>query len=156
MAIASVEPVIDGHVSDRQQSKLVPPRVIGLPRAQAERDSRSMASTVGCNSLTAGKMEVLLVAGGSGTRLGFQQPKRTYPIGPVSDRSFFQLFAGQVLALSNRRSDQSADDLGCKRSRAGDGRVFTAKSSDVKRSDFTPSDRLPVKPGLSRERLRET
>src|SRR5262249_11037224 len=41
-----------------------------------------------------------LVAGGSGTRLGFDGPKGTFPIGPVSSATLFQIHPEKVVALS--------------------------------------------------------
>ncbi len=46
--------------------------------------------------LRAGAVSCLTVAGGQGTRLGFDGPKGTYPIGPVTDRSLFAYFAGGI------------------------------------------------------------
>jgi len=43
-----------------------------------------------------------MVAGGDGTRLGSDCPKGTYPIGPVSGASLFQIHAEKVFALSRR------------------------------------------------------
>ena len=44
----------------------------------------------------------MIVAGGQGTRLGFDGPKGCYPIGPVTDRSLFQIHAEKVVALGRR------------------------------------------------------
>ena len=44
----------------------------------------------------------MIVAGGSGTRLGFDGPKGTYPIGPVSAASLFQIHAEKIVALGRR------------------------------------------------------
>src|SRR5262249_59178831 len=49
---------------------------------------------------------VLVVAGGQGSRLGSDRPKGTFPVGPVSGKSLFQVHAEKVLALS-RRSRQA-------------------------------------------------
>ena len=46
--------------------------------------------------LREGKICCLTVAGGQGTRLGFDGPKGTYPIGPVTDRTLFEYFAGAI------------------------------------------------------------
>ena len=43
-----------------------------------------------------GRVCCLTVAGGQGTRLGFDGPKGTYPIGPVSGSSLFSYFAGAI------------------------------------------------------------
>jgi UDP-N-acetylglucosamine/UDP-N-acetylgalactosamine diphosphorylase len=56
----------------------------------------------GVAALAAGKIGVLLVAGGQGTRLGFDQPKGMFPIGPVSGASLLQIHFEKVLALARR------------------------------------------------------
>ncbi len=56
----------------------------------------------GEEALRKGEVAVLLVAGGQGSRLGFEQPKGMFPVGPVTDKSLFQLHAEKVLALDRR------------------------------------------------------
>lgn len=73
-----------------------------LPHTDAERSARRHALEVGESALAAGEVAVVLVAGGQGTRLGFDGPKGTYPIGPVSAASLFQIHAEKVHALSRR------------------------------------------------------
>tara|TARA_R110002049_G_scaffold4601_6_gene32916 strand:+ start:131341 stop:132738 length:1398 start_codon:yes stop_codon:yes gene_type:complete len=51
-------------------------------------------------ALAAGEVGVVVVAGGQGTRLGFDQPKGMFPIGPVSDRTLFQVFADRLKAVN--------------------------------------------------------
>jgi UDP-N-acetylglucosamine/UDP-N-acetylgalactosamine diphosphorylase len=48
--------------------------------------------------LAAGKVGAFLVAGGQGTRLGYEGPKGEYPITPVKNKPLFQVFAEQLLA----------------------------------------------------------
>ncbi|MBO5681125.1 MAG: UDPGP type 1 family protein, partial [Lentisphaeria bacterium] len=55
------------------------------------------AEKVGNELLAQGKVAALIVAGGQGTRLGFNAPKGTYPIGPVSGKSLFGYFAESLL-----------------------------------------------------------
>ena len=55
----------------------------------------------GEEALRAGKVAAVLVAGGQGTRLGFDKPKGMYPIGPVSNRTLFQFFADRLLAIQS-------------------------------------------------------
>lgn len=57
---------------------------------------------IGESMLSRGEIACVLVAGGQGTRLGWPGPKGTFPIGPVTDRSLFQLFAESILALQRR------------------------------------------------------
>jgi UDP-N-acetylglucosamine/UDP-N-acetylgalactosamine diphosphorylase len=56
----------------------------------------------GRGMLAAGEVAVVIVAGGQGTRLGFDGPKGCYRIGPVSDRTLFQIHAEKVVALGRR------------------------------------------------------
>ncbi len=57
-------------------------------------------------ALAAGEVGAILVAGGQGTRLGFDQPKGMFPIGPVSNRTLFQFFADRLIAIGERYSVQ--------------------------------------------------
>lgn len=49
-----------------------------------------------------GAVGVLVVAGGQGTRLGFDGPKGVFPIGVHSRKSIYQLQAEKVISLSRR------------------------------------------------------
>lgn len=60
------------------------------------------ARRLGEESLRRGEVAALMVAGGQGSRLGFEHPKGMYPVGPVSEKSLFQVLAEKVLALSRR------------------------------------------------------
>lgn len=62
------------------------------------------AFRLGEQTLRGGEVAAVLVAGGQGTRLGFDQPKGMFKIGPVSDRSLFQFFADRLLAVNARYS----------------------------------------------------
>ncbi len=62
------------------------------------------AAQCGFEALKAGQIGALIVAGGQGTRLGFEHPKGMFPIGPVSGRTLFQIFADRLIAM-NRRYD---------------------------------------------------
>lgn len=77
-------------------------RIAPLPRPQLdsaqEREDRRRAE----DALRAGAIAYLVVAGGQGTRLGFDLPKGIFPIGPVTARPLFQYLAEKVLALRRR------------------------------------------------------
>jgi UDP-N-acetylglucosamine/UDP-N-acetylgalactosamine diphosphorylase len=60
------------------------------------------ARQIGERALSAGEVAVLVVAGGQGSRLGFEQPKGMYAVGPVSNNSLFQLHAEKVLARGRK------------------------------------------------------
>jgi UDP-N-acetylglucosamine/UDP-N-acetylgalactosamine diphosphorylase len=69
-----------------------------------ESDDTVDAATIrlGQEALARGELAVLLVAGGQGTRLGFDKPKGMFPIGPVSNKTLFQIHADKIYALSRR------------------------------------------------------
>jgi UDP-N-acetylglucosamine/UDP-N-acetylgalactosamine diphosphorylase len=52
-------------------------------------------------ALRRGEVAALVVAGGQGSRLGFDKPKGLFPVGPAGE-SLFQLFAEQVRDLGAR------------------------------------------------------
>ena len=54
----------------------------------------------GEQSLRAGELGCLIVAGGMGSRLGFDGPKGMYPVTPVQKKSLFQVFAEKATAAS--------------------------------------------------------
>ena len=70
----------------------------------AELKGKALADAIaaGERELRAGRVAVLLVAGGQGSRLGFDGPKGAYPIGPVTDRPLFYFHARKVLAKTVR------------------------------------------------------
>lgn len=53
-------------------------------------------------ALRAGEVGAIVVAGGQGTRLGFDQPKGMFPIGPLSERTLFQFIADRLLAIGEK------------------------------------------------------
>ena len=73
-----------------------------VPRDAAEAEYYRRAAAAGEAMLRAGRVAMLTVAGGQGTRLGFDGPKGTYPIGPVSGRTLFGYFAGTIAAAQKK------------------------------------------------------
>jgi len=72
-----------------------------VPVARLGADNREEMQ-LGKAALDLGQVAVLLVAGGQGSRLGFEHPKGMFPVGPVSNKSLFQFHAEKVLALRRR------------------------------------------------------
>jgi UDP-N-acetylglucosamine/UDP-N-acetylgalactosamine diphosphorylase len=60
------------------------------------------ARAVGAELLRARKVGMILVAGGLGTRLGFDQPKGMLPLGPLSGRTLFQILLENLQAVGKR------------------------------------------------------
>jgi UDP-N-acetylglucosamine/UDP-N-acetylgalactosamine diphosphorylase len=60
------------------------------------------AKAAGEAALRAGAVAAFTVAGGQGTRLGFDGPKGTFPVTPVKQKPLFQVFAEKILAAGRR------------------------------------------------------
>src|SRR5262245_51957230 len=89
--------------SQRDHSFTVPSpaRIAPLPSVLPDEDDPA-ARQLGEASLAKGEVAVVLVAGGQGSRLGFDHPKGLFPIGPVSGKSLFQLHTEKVLARGRK------------------------------------------------------
>ncbi|MCC8108130.1 MAG: UDPGP type 1 family protein, partial [Planctomycetes bacterium] len=75
---------------------------VEMPITHADPHQGAKSKRVGEDALRQGKAAAFLVAGGQGTRLGFNGPKGAFPVGPVSGRTLFQWHAEQILARSIR------------------------------------------------------
>jgi UDP-N-acetylglucosamine/UDP-N-acetylgalactosamine diphosphorylase len=82
-------------------NRAAPPPAIRLVSSQ-NRFTPRQASDRGREALAAGHVGAILVAGGQGTRLGFDHPKGMYSIGPVSRRTLFQIHVEKIVAASRR------------------------------------------------------
>jgi UDP-N-acetylglucosamine/UDP-N-acetylgalactosamine diphosphorylase len=113
-----------------------PPHVVTLAE-QAER--RAELASAGEAAYREGRVAVLMVAGGQGTRLGWDGPKGTFPFGAHSGKTIYQLQAEKVVSLS-RRVGRRVPLL-----------VLTSPATDVAtRAFFAERDRF----GLAEEQLR--
>lgn len=65
---------------------------------QAEKYQK--AEMLGIELLKQGKVGGFIVAGGQGTRLGFDGPKGNFPISPVKNKTLFRIFGETILAAS--------------------------------------------------------
>jgi UDP-N-acetylglucosamine/UDP-N-acetylgalactosamine diphosphorylase len=82
--------------------RLEPTPVECLPENGGDPGRREAARRLGEEMLAAGRVGVLVVAGGQATRLGYGGPKGGYPIGPVSQRSLFEIQAQKIRRLRER------------------------------------------------------
>ncbi|MBC8353415.1 MAG: UDPGP type 1 family protein [Planctomycetes bacterium] len=82
-------------------AKAEPPRAIRLDSTGNE-FSPDEAIARGEQALRDGQLGLILVAGGQGTRLGFDHPKGMFPLGPVSKRTLFQILIERLRAVANR------------------------------------------------------
>lgn len=79
-----------------------PTTIIRLQDRNEDSAQNLQAIRAGNQLLSEGKVGAILVAGGQGSRLGFEHPKGMYPIGPVKQTSLFQMMMEQLLARSNK------------------------------------------------------
>jgi UDP-N-acetylglucosamine/UDP-N-acetylgalactosamine diphosphorylase len=86
-----------------QKAKLpAPEQIAPLPRPHLDEAQRHDFRRHAEDAFRAGSVAFLVVAGGQGSRLGFEHPKGMFPIGPVSNKPLFQIHAEKVLALTRR------------------------------------------------------
>jgi UDP-N-acetylglucosamine/UDP-N-acetylgalactosamine diphosphorylase len=68
----------------------------------AEKDKWLRAKAIGEVALRGGKVATFTVAGGQGTRLGYDGPKGTFPVTPVTQSSLFEVFAKKIAFTGKR------------------------------------------------------
>ena len=74
-----------------------PAPYISLPGTDDERKKFEEAAKIGKEHIRQGKTAAFLVAGGQGTRLGFDGPKGKYPTAPLSGKTLFQIHAEKIV-----------------------------------------------------------
>ncbi len=89
----------DAH---RGLGTLEPPDVIPLPTDPAGEAAAARAHEAGEARLRSGGVALVLLAGGQGTRLGFDGPKGDFPFAPITGRTLFAHHAAKVAALRAR------------------------------------------------------
>jgi len=82
--------------------KLEPALVELLPEHGGDAARWLEARQRGEAALRAGRVAAMVVAGGQATRLGYEGPKGLFPIGPVTQRSLFELQAQKLRGLARR------------------------------------------------------
>ena len=103
--IDQLDRLIETHLAEQKSlppPSLSPGEVIAIPRSDADREDAARSKQVGEEALRQGQVAVLVVAGGQATRLGYDGPKGTLPITPVTRRSLFSVHAQKTLALQRR------------------------------------------------------
>ncbi len=83
-------------------SKLQPAPFAPLPADKAADPEWAEAKKIGEEAIKAGRLAAFVVAGGQGTRLGFNAPKGLYKVSPVKQKSLFQIFAEKILSAQRK------------------------------------------------------
>ena len=81
---------------------LAPAPYESRPESGGDAAAWAKAKTAGEDALRAGRVAVFTVAGGQGTRLGYDGPKGTFPVTPLKRKPLFQVFAEKILAAGAR------------------------------------------------------
>jgi UDP-N-acetylglucosamine/UDP-N-acetylgalactosamine diphosphorylase len=98
--------LVNGYVRQKPQMSL-PTDIRPVDAYPREADAKhkelyDRALARGHAILNAGKVGAFLVAGGQGTRLGYDGPKGEYPVTPIRKHPLFRVFAEELLAHSKR------------------------------------------------------
>ncbi len=72
------------------------------PASRVRAWNQDQARAAGEELIRAGKVAAFVVAGGQGSRLGFEGPKGCFPAGPVTGKCLFQIFAEGILGTQTR------------------------------------------------------
>ncbi|MCR4574831.1 MAG: UDPGP type 1 family protein [Lentisphaeria bacterium] len=95
-----------------------------VPETDDEKAFQAKAYAHGVELLKAGKVAAFTVAGGQGTRLGYDGPKGTYKVSPAMGKSLFQIFAESL--------QRNQEKYGCKFS----WYIMTSKINDAETRAF--------------------
>lgn len=94
--------VVEKAASATNVAGLEPAPYEPLPAHGGDAAKWARARAVGEDALRAGRVAAFVVAGGQGTRLGYDGPKGTFPVTPVKRKPLFQVFAEKLLAAGRR------------------------------------------------------
>jgi len=93
---------IYSHCSDDDKTEFSPAPYIPLPGNESDKKLFDEAGNAGASHIRNGKAAAFLVAGGQGSRLGFDGPKGKFPIGPVSGKTLFHFHAEKIKASEKK------------------------------------------------------
>jgi UDP-N-acetylglucosamine/UDP-N-acetylgalactosamine diphosphorylase len=94
--------LLAGGAAGLDLAGLTPAPYEALPEHGGSADGWARARGVGEAALQAGRVALFTVAGGQGTRLGYDGPKGTFPVTPVRSKPLFQVFAEKIRAAGRR------------------------------------------------------
>lgn len=91
------------HIETQIPTKYKPAPYWPLQASTVEQQTYyKQASQVGLELIQQGKVAAFTVAGGQGTRLGYDGPKGTLGVSPIAQKSLFQIFAEQIYAWTQK------------------------------------------------------
>jgi|SRR5579862_4146083 len=108
--VQSICETVFGTKIDQSQGDISPPPQSAVASTlDASSEDLSEWGNAGLQAIAQGKVAVLLMAGGQGTRLGSSAPKGCYDIGLPSHKSLFQLQAERLLKLQELAAENFGD-----------------------------------------------
>ncbi len=94
---------VRNHTPTHQPRNFTPaPSYPPVPAETSRQKKYADARRLGETLISNGKVAAFVVAGGQGTRLGFDGPKGNFPISPVKNKTLFQIFAETIAAVSEK------------------------------------------------------
>jgi UDP-N-acetylglucosamine/UDP-N-acetylgalactosamine diphosphorylase len=87
---------------ESEYSDFEPAPFTPIPRTEEGNEEYRAAGEAGEEHVREGRVAAFVVAGGQGSRLGFEGPKGRYPVGPVSGKSLFQIHAEKIVKYSSK------------------------------------------------------
>jgi len=98
-----VATLVQGQPEPPVQHDFEPARSYRATPSDPEQERKyHQAIELGESLISKGKVAALVVAGGQGTRLGFDGPKGNFPISPIKNKTLFRIFAETIAAVSQR------------------------------------------------------
>jgi len=100
-SLARMKDVLAGVSVQSSVSSIEPAKVLRLAEAKSPEAIRA-----GEEAIRKGFAGVVLVAGGQGSRLGFEGPKGSFAIGPISNAPLFEIHSRKILGLEKKYKAQ--------------------------------------------------
>jgi len=101
-----VDRLIDTYVKSKPTfelpDNLEPAPFYPMHPADDQLEQYAEARATGEQLLRDGKVAAMVVAGGSGTRLGWDGPKGTFPATPIHGKPLFQVFAESIIKAGRK------------------------------------------------------
>lgn len=90
--------VLDNNITDEIRGVIEPPFAMSIPEIEKNRE---LYRETGIRAIRDGKVGAVLLAGGQGSRLGFEKPKGMFNIGVTKELYIFECLINNLLEVVN-------------------------------------------------------